>query len=240
MDGSSALKMYRKKKKYTVNQLAAIIDISQKTITEYENEDTERNITSIAAIKAIQLFKELEIDMDVFFDTYYPYKEELQLRKAKREDEIIPTNLTYAKLKKRIVSRLSHIKERNKVSLDVSTHLYHLYTKTFDELYSIVNSKDLVTKSNYIEFILPLLYEIRKQTCEFPTNTAGQCVIDAVCRTAFDFTDIAELCDCNPHHFMACIKERKYTFKNMKIKTVLSLCYILNISIYDLLIHPNE
>ena len=72
MTGYEYIKQKRIEKGYTIRQFGKVVNITPRMISYYEA--GEKPIEHISLNKMNKMFDVLEIDIEDFFDCYYPYK----------------------------------------------------------------------------------------------------------------------------------------------------------------------
>ena len=225
MNGQEALKHYRKLKGYSILQLALMLELSTRSISYYES--GESPITSMPVSKAVEMFKLLDVNIENFFDEYYPYKKDVD-GKIQLWREKHPRTLEVKVLKKRMYLRLAKIKERNNISTTRLELLYSDFNKTFDELVVEMDESGYITDTVYERVVIPLMYNVKVEMQKTPKDFICKRILEGVLKTEYSVKDIAGFCNITHQHLAWCMKG-KNDIRKMHIGIVLELCYVLNL-----------
>ena len=229
MNGQEALKYYRKLKGYSILQLAMMLELSARSITYYES--GESPITSMPVSKAVEMFKLLDVNIEDFFDKYYPYKKDID-GKIQIWREKHPRILEVKVLKKRIYLRLAKIKERNNIPTTQLERLYSLFNKTFDELAMEMDEEGYIVDNVYESMVIPLMYNIKVEMQKMPKDFTCKKILEAIIKTEYSVKDIAGFCNITHQHLAWCVKG-KNDIRKMHIGIVLELCYVLKLDFME-------
>ncbi|MBR2045003.1 MAG: helix-turn-helix transcriptional regulator, partial [Agathobacter sp.] len=121
MTGYEFFRNARESRGYSAKTFAILMEISASNMYEYERGN--RSFEVIPVYKAIQMFDEIGISLEEFFDTYYPYKTEIDERiKIWRQDN--PREYQYQILKQRFMTRFSKMKARKILPQEKFDDLY--------------------------------------------------------------------------------------------------------------------
>lgn len=233
MDGNSAFKNYRVNNGLSVRKFASATQLSPRIVTSYEN--GEKAISNIPVFKAIRIFDIFQADIEEYFDIYYPYKNILDEKIEKWEKEN-PHILDYEILKHRMYLRLAKIKKRQSVPDEVCVRLYEEYNKNFEILKSKVDAKGNISDEDYMQYIEPINYLIKKGQHQLETdNRISYIIMENLLKTEYSIPDVATLCDISRQHLWRCVNGT-FDFGKMRIDTALKLCYTLNMDFKEVFI----
>lgn len=223
MTGNEFLKSKREVCGFSIRQFAVNIGVSPRTITYYEA--GEKSIGAISLNKCIYMFNSLGISVYDFFNTFYPYKPVINVEKERWEKEN-PNVYNFGLLKKRLYLRLAQIRKRERLGeteLEEITEMYELFFKNSSYL-----TDDDISIGDYEKYVKPIYYKIKVKMNGLPTNEMGYAIIDALCRTDYALSDVAQMCDISKQHLNQCINGN-FDFGAMHVYTALKLSYLLDL-----------
>jgi DNA-binding XRE family transcriptional regulator len=225
MNGNEAFKQYREISGYSIRHLAAVADVSPRVISYYEN--GEKQITSMTCVKACLFFDLFQAEVVPFFDTYFPYKSELDVRMEQWQLDN-PRELRFDVLKKRIYRRLAKIKERGRVAYGHMVELHGQYRETFEYLSHRTDKEGKISGQDYTDYIIPLLCRIKREMQEEPENEISKVIWDYMMNSEYSNAEIASFCGVSGVHLKCCFNGTNDMSK-MHIDTALKICYVLDI-----------
>lgn len=222
MTGNDFLKEKRESLGVSVQSISETCDMSPNIIYCYERGD--RQISSIPVKKGIALFKLLDCDIEEFFDSFYPFRRELEAEYAEWKRKH-PRIYDCKALKKRFTSRISKIKQRNNLTMYEFDRVYSAYRNCIEKQLAGLN---VLTDEQYDEFILPLNSLIRQSLSELPDNKISQDVLLGIYGTDLSVGDVASLCHVTRQHLGACLDGR-YDIEQIHLSLALRLCILLKL-----------
>lgn len=225
MTGNELIKQKRVEKNFSVRFFASITEITPRMISYYES--GEKLLEHMPVYKCQAMFDLLELDITSFFQTYFPYEKDLQSKILKWE-QLHPYESDFFVLKKRIYARLMKIKSRGKLSGESTQDLFDVYCAFFDSQSSKYALNPILTREEYNQYVLPILYHVRLTCNEMPENSISHTILDALYRTDYTVTDLCTLCDITTQPFNDYLNGKR-DFGLIHIDTALKICYILNL-----------
>ena len=229
MTGNEFLKLKREEKDFTIRGFAKTSGIAPRMVSYYES--GEKQLTSIPIEKAVRIFDLLGVEIEEFFCTYYPYKDNLDKalnlwhKENLREYEV-------ASLKKRYYHRLMKIKERNSLNLTDYERLYLAYRELFDNRLS---NQIVISDKEYEDLVLALNYQFRLLLNPFPENVIARSILDSLYHTEYLISDLSKFSGISYDHLRGCL-DGNYNIEHMRVGLALSLCYILKVPFNDVFV----
>ncbi|MDD3414198.1 MAG: helix-turn-helix transcriptional regulator [Lachnospiraceae bacterium] len=225
MTGNEFLKSKREDYGYSIRQFASDIGVSPRTITYYES--GEKSIGAMSINKCIYMFHTLGMSIYDFFNTFYPYKEVIDEEKERwRKDN--PSVYNFGLLKKRLYLRLAQIRKRERLGEADLEELMEMYESFFkNDAISYLESND-ISVMDYEKFVKPIYYKIKVKMNGLPVDEIGYSIVDALCRTDYELSDVAMMCDISKQHLNQCINGN-FDFGAMHVYTALKLSYLLEL-----------
>lgn len=229
MTGYEYLKQRREEKNFTIRGFAKESQIAPRMVSYYES--GEKQLSSIPIEKAVRLFSLLDIDIEDFFCTYYPYKNSLNdaINAWNKEN---PREYDISSLKRRYYYRLMKIKERNSLTLTDYERLYAVYKNLFDDK---LGKRAKLNDKEYDELIQALNYKIRLMLNPLPENIIAKNILNALYHTEYLISDLSKFSGVSYDHLRGCL-DGSYNIEHMRVGLALSLCHILNVSFKDVFI----
>lgn len=230
MNGSEALKQFRENKGYSIRGLANEAGINFRNLTYYES--GQRDISVMPINTALTLFNIYDEDIEIFIDTYYPFKSGLNAKVAVwRQNN--PRITDYIVLKKRLYSQLAKLKERNRFDETELEKITKCYKNIFRILEMSVDEFGNISDELYEKYILPFSGMIEeKKAAPFPDDHIAEKIVKAICYSGYKRNDISNLIGIDSHHLRGCIKGT-FDFKKMQSGNALKLCYLLGLDFKD-------
>lgn len=221
MNGKEALKHYRNEKGYTIRQLAALLQVSPKTVYSYESKDVQ--VTSMPVSRAIVYFGLLGVDVEEYFDSFYPYKEELSAKVEKwHTDNLV--ELSYDKLKTRLTQRITKAKERQILSESLYEEIYTQCLSSFELLKGKTDSNGFISVVDHEKYIVPIYKRLKMETYLIEDAYFK----DKFAEAPYNLSELAEICDINGV-YLTYVVNGKRALHTMHIITMLKLCYVLQL-----------
>lgn len=221
MNGKEALKHYRTEKGYSVRRFAALLQVTPKTVYAYESQEVP--LASMPTGRAVRTFSLLEVDLEDFFDSFYPYKEELanaiRLWQSKN-----PIELDFNVLKTRLNNRIMKAKERNVLSEKAFLKINNQFVKTFTVLEKKKDSTGNILESDYMKYVFPVCQLMRKATYQIQDNYLREGFLNS----QYNLSEIADFCGISKRHFISVVNGER-EISTLRIITVLKLCYVLKL-----------
>jgi len=229
MTGNEYLKQKREEKIFTIRGFAKESQIAPRMVSYYES--GEKQLSSMSIEKAVRFFSLLDIDIEDFFCTYYPYKDSLDdaINAWSKEN---PREYDVSSLKKRYYYRLMKIKERNSLTLTDYERLYTAYKSLFDDK---LGERAEINDNEYDELIQTLNYQIRLMLNPLPENIIARNLLNALYHTEYLISDLSKFSGVSYDHLRGCL-DGSYNIEHMRVGLALSLCHILNVSFKDVFI----
>lgn len=225
MDGKEAFKNYRIGTGNTIRKFASLTKLSPRIITCYEN--GEKGINNIPVFKAIEIFDIFNADIEEYFETYYPYKENID-EKIRKWHEKNPHILDYETLKHRMYLRLAKIKKRKTIPDDLLELVFEIYHKNFEILKLKTDKDGKISEQDYMQYVYPINNMIKSGQNHLITESViSQKIYNALQDSEYSIPDVAEICDISRQHLGRCVNGT-FDFNKMRIDTALKLCYALN------------
>jgi len=221
MNGKEALKLYRTEKGYSVRRFAALLQVTPKTVYAYESQEVP--LASMPTGRAVRTFSLLEADLEDFFDSFYPYKEELAnaIRVWQNKN---PIELDFVVLKTRLNNRIMKVKERNVLSEKEYLKINNQFVKTFAVLEKKKDKGGKILESDYMKYVFPICQLIRKETYQIQNEWLRKGFLNS----QYNLSEIADLCGISKRHFLSVVSGER-EISTLRILTVLKLCYVLNL-----------
>ena len=229
MTGYEAFKKYREESGLSVREFASKIGIAPRSVSYYEN--GHLLCTQIPIYKAIAIFELFGVSIEEFYDSYYPYKKELDAMVQNWKNEN-PRELNYEIIKARLYSRLAKIKQRKSILPEELEHIYELYDNVFNQQVIYIDQNGCMTDTSYEEYVLPIFYEIKKAMTEVPENHANQILLDSFFRKEYLYKDLVSFCDISKVRLLLLLNGEA-DFNKLHIITALKLCYVLDLKFDD-------
>lgn len=221
MNGKEALKHYRNEKGYTIRQLAALLQVSPKTVYSYESKDVQ--VTSMPVSRAIVYFGLLGVDVEEYFDSFYPYKEELSAKVEKwHTDNLV--ELSYDKLKTRLTQRITKAKARQILSESLYEEIYTQCLSSFELLKGKTDSNGFISVVDHEKYIVPIYKRLKMETYLIEDAYFK----DKFAEAPYNLSELAEICDINGV-YLTYVVNGKRELHTMRIITMLKLCYVLQL-----------
>lgn len=221
MNGKEALKHYRNEKGYTIRQLAALLQVSPKTVYSYESKDVQ--VTSMPVSRAIVYFGLLGVDVEEYFDSFYPYKEELSAKVEKwHTDNLV--ELSYDKLKTRLTQRITKAKGRQILSESLYEEIYTQCLSSFELLKGKTDSNGFISVVDHEKYIVPIYKRLKMETYLIEDAYFK----DKFAEAPYNLSELAEICDINGV-YLTYVVNGKRELQTMRVITVLKLCYVLQL-----------
>ena len=221
MNGKKALKHYRTEKGYSVRRFAALLQITPKTVYAYESQEVP--LASMPTERAIRTFSLLEIDVENFFDSFYPYKDsisrEIQLWQQKN-----PKELDFNVLKTRLNNRIVKAKERKILTEKEYMRVYNQFSKTFATLEKKKDNAGKILESDYIKYVFPVCRLMKKATYQIQDTYLREGFLNS----QYNLSEVADFCGISKRHFLSVVNGER-EIGTLRILTVLKLCYVLEL-----------
>lgn len=219
----------------TVREFCEKVNISTGAFVEYQN--GTKSLLCLPLGKAVRIFSVIDIDIEKFYDEYFPelwQETEKKLVKWRSEH---PAELKLDKLRRRYRARIAKAKER-KTLIDVEIDdLLRDFKKTFKELEMCVDDKGMISKTLYDEKILPLSYKMKQKLDGSEIeNDVSNLINDAILKSEMTYAELGDIVDVTPRRLTMC-KTSKEGYSSMKIGSVLKICYVLNIPFDTIRMH---
>ena len=223
--GYEKFKQLREETGYSVRNFATKVQISSRSLTNYEN--GKMQLTALPVEKCIRIFEFIKQDIPEFYYEYYPLKKEADKKLA--EWKYINSKIKdFPELKIRIFNRLSKIRERKTMDEQILNDIFSDFNRIFAFLETTLEEDGSISSENYEKYVQPLLYRIRWGNEKPNRQGFGNCINDSLYMTDYSYKDLADFIGSTPAHLMNIIYG-KYDFHKMHIGVALKLCYVLNI-----------
>lgn len=229
MEGYIAFRNHRKQMKLSQKELSALAGISPQEITVREN--GREPLTGISVVKAIRIFNILNLPMEEFYEKYYPYKSEIKKNISKWKKNH-PRTYDIKILKRWIYLRMIKQKSRDSLTEEEFMYIRDLYEKSFSYLESKSDENGCITDELYDEYILNLLYEMKKSKKK-DCNPDAVRFLDLLYHTEFSCKDISDITGISPTHLNRCIK-RNPSFSSLSVGMCLRISEVLGRRVTDL------
>lgn len=221
------IKQQREASGLTVEELCEKVNISTGAFVEYQN--GKKSLLSLPFEKALRFFPAIDIEIDKFYDEYFPeLRQETEKEMVKWREEH-PVELNLGKLKRRYRAWIAKVKERRALSEAEIEFLLHRFKKTFNELEPCANENGMISEILYKDKILPLSYVI-KQKLESGKikNDVSNLINDAVLKNEITYMELGEIVGVTPRRLTMC-KTSLEGYSCMKMGSLLKICYALNV-----------
>lgn len=223
MTGYEYIKQKRIEKGYTIRQFGKVVNIIPRMISYYEA--GEKPIEHISLNKMNKMFDVLEIDIEDFFDCYYPYKHDMDLQIVKwRCDN--PVECDFQIVKKKIYARLAQIKSRGTIEESKLKQIYDMY----DDFFCNEQRKFFpISTEEYNKFVNPILYQIKlNMSGGLPENDISRSIMIAFYQSGYKIKDVSKICGITSQNLNYYING-KYDYGSLHVDTALKLCYLLKL-----------
>lgn len=233
MTGYEFIKQKRIEKGYSIRQFSKAVDITPRMVSYYEA--GEKPIEHIPLYKVNKMFGLLEIDIEEFFDCYYPYKHDmdLEIEKWKLDN---PIECDFQMIKKKIYARLAQIKSRGVIEESKLERIYNMYDDFFcneQRKYLMDNS---ISENDYNKFVNPILYQIKlNMSGGLPENYISSSIMNAFYQSSYKIKDVSKICGIASQNLNYYINGR-YDYGSLHVDTALKLCYLFKLDFKKLFV----
>ena len=223
MTGHSAFKQLRIDTGLTIRNFAASAGIAPRTLTYYEN--GEKSLLNMPVEKALTIFSFFPVNVSEFYYENYPIKSVTNVRidqwKANHNRE---TNKEI--IRGRLKNRIYKLKERSRYDEYIEQILVE-FEKQMTLLYNHTESRQNITEEEYLQYVSPVLYLLKKPPGEHITDPVLATVMEAYYHSEYSFADLSYLSGVSQQH----LKERfsKNELLRLHIETMLVLCICLGL-----------
>lgn len=221
----------------TLREFCDKVNVSVSSFTEYQNGN--KSLLCIPLNKGIRIFKALSIDLETFYSDFFPELREETIQKVNlvKADRCI--ELDFEKLKQRYRVRIAKIKERKKLSNAEIETLLSIFKSTFEELETQIDLNGRIPENLYMEKIVPFSYVLKKKLAvDKIKNSAAALIDDAFLKSGMTYAELGYIVDVTPKRLTMC-RTSEEGYSNMKIGSVLKICYALNVPIKEFLLRIN-
>ena len=221
----------------TLREFGDKVNVSVSSLTEYQNGN--KSLLSLPLNKAIRIFQAMNVDLEVFYSDFFPELREETVQKVnllKAEKHI---ELDYEKLKQRYRVRIAKIKERKKLSNSEIETLLSIFKNTFEALEAQTDFSGKISEKLYMEKIVPFSHMLKKKLTEDKIkNAAAAFIDDAFLKNDMTYAELGHIVDVTPKRLTMC-RTSEEGYSNMKIGSVLKICYALNVPFKEFLLRIN-
>ena len=233
MTGYEYFKQKRIERGYSIRQFGKAVDVTPRMVSYYET--GEKPIERIPLYKMNKMAEHLEIDVEKFFDLYYPYKSNMDLAIEKWKQDN-PTEYDFQKVKKKIYARLAQIKGRGAIDPDKLNLIYAMYENFFCNEYRKHIIGDTISEVDYETFVSPILYQIKlNMSGELPAYEVSRNIVIAFYKSGYEKKDVSKLCGIASQNLNYYING-KYEYGSLHTDTALKLCYLLKLDFKTLFV----
>lgn len=230
-------KQKREETGMTVREFCKKVNISLGACVEYQN--GTKSLQYIPLEKAVRIFSVMDIDIEKFYDDYFPELKEDTLKKMAEWESKQKPELDLLKLQRRYRTRIAKIKERKILPDAAIENLLQEHKNLFKGLETQTDSHGRLSEVLYKEKILAFSCRIKQQTeNEEIKNPVSRLINDAVIKKEMTYADLADIVDITPVS-LTYAKTSLKGYSSMKIGSVFKICHALNIpfdNICDLLL----
>lgn len=222
----------KKKSGYKINDLVLKTGVSKSSFIAYGS--NPNSLLSMSYEHCVAIFKLLNISVENFYNTFFPYKSALNYEVCRWKEQH-PIDYSFSSQKNKLRSRIMKRKSRESIAEEDFVYINELYDVFFNDKNVIMHFKqgdDTLTQQQYQEYVVPILYNLKKSN-KCILKGPMRVIIEYLYRTEYSIKDISELSGIN-YETLVLYATGKRDFNKIHILTVLKICYILGIDFNEL------
>lgn len=213
----------------SVRKFCEKVGISVASCVGYQN--GTKSLLYISLEKAVQIFSVLDIDIEQFYEEFFPELKEGITDKIKEWEIRHQPELAYVKLRSRYRNYIAKIKERKLLPTEVIEQLQQEYKEIFNELEMCADSNGNISESLYRESVVAFSFKIKQRIeNEKIKNPVSKLVNDYLLRKEMTYVDLAAIVDLHTD-VLTKAKLSLKGYSSMNISSVLRICYALDVPV---------